>query len=93
MDSPTEAYEHAEHAEHAAHSGNKFVAMVAMTIAVLAASVASLEAIESGSAISAKSEAVLFQNQATDQWGFFHGTSLKKNMYDIATVQDPAHAE
>jgi hypothetical protein len=96
MDSPTEAFEHAEHAEHAAHSGNTFVANVAMTIAalaVLAVTVASLETIESGSAISAKSEAVLFQNQATDQWGFFQGKSLKKNMYDIATVHDPAHAE
>ena len=94
MDSPTEAFEHVEHAEHAAHSGSKFAASVAMTIAilaVLAATVASLETIESGSAIAAKSEAVLFQNQATDQWGFFQGESLKKNMYDIATVQDPAH--
>ena len=96
MNSPVEAFEHVEHAEHAAHSGSKFVARVAMTIAVLAvlaATVASLETIESGSAISAKSEAVLFQNQATDQWGFFQGKSLKKNMYDIATVQDPAHAD
>lgn len=95
MDSPTEAFEHVEHAEHAAHAGNRFAASVAMTIAVLAvlaATVASLETIESGLAISAKSEAVLFQNQATDQWGFFQGKSLKKNMYDIATVQDPAHA-
>ncbi len=96
MTAGTEAFEHAEHAEHAAHSGSKFVASVAMTIAVLAviaATVASLETVESGLAISAKSEAVLFQNQATDQWGFFQGKSLKKNMYDIAAVQDPTHAE
>lgn len=95
MDSPTEAFEHAEHAEHAAHSGSRFATSVAITIAVLAvlaATVASLETIESGSAISAKSEAVLFQNRATDQWGFFQGKSLKKNMYDMAAVQDAVHA-
>ena len=96
MESPTEAFEHAEHAEHAAHSGSKFVASVAMTIAILAvfaATVASLETVESGLSISAKSEAVLFQNRASDQWGFFQGKSLKKNMYDIAAVQDPTRSE
>jgi hypothetical protein len=69
------------------------VAVTIAVLAVLAAAIASLETIEAGSAISAKSEAVLFQNKATDQWGFFQSKSLKKNMYDIAAAQDPAHAD
>lgn len=93
---PTESYEHTEHAMHAGHEvagGNTFIGTVAMSIAVLAvvaATVGSLETLESGSAISAKNEAVLFQNKATDSWNFFQAKSLKKNMYDIAaaTVAD-----
>ena len=86
-DAPTEAYEHTEHAQHAAHSTDRFVPRVAMTIAilaVLAASVGSLETIESGAAAGAKTESVLFQNKATDNWNFFEAKSLKKNMYEIA---------
>jgi hypothetical protein len=93
-DNPTEHFEHAEHAAHARHEsehGNDFVGLVTMTIAILAvaaATVGSLETIESGSAISAKNEAVLYQNKATDQWNFFQAKSLKKNMYDIAAAAD-----
>ena len=89
---PTEDYEHTEHAMHAGHEaagGNTFIGTVAMSIAVLAvvaATVGSLETLESGSAISAKNEAVLFQNKATDSWNFFQAKSLKKNMYDIAAA-------
>lgn len=89
---PTEPFEHAEHAEHAAHEvkhGNNFIGQVTMTIAilaVLAATVGSLETLESGKAISAKNEAVLFQNKATDQWAFYQAKSLKKNMYEIAAA-------
>lgn len=91
-DLPTEHFEHAEHAKHAAHEvahGNDFIGLVTMTIAILAvcaATVGSLETIESGKAISAKNEAVLFQNKASDQWAFFQAKSLKKNMYDIAAA-------
>ncbi len=93
-DIPTEHFDHAEHAAHANHEaqhGNDFIGMVTMTIAILAvaaATVGSLETIESGGAISAKNEAVLFQNKATDQWNFFQAKSLKKNMYDIAAAVD-----
>jgi len=91
---PTEHFEHAEHAAHAHHEaqhGNDFIGLVTMTIAILAvgaATVGSLETIESGSAISAKNEAVLYQNKATDQWNFFQAKSLKKNMYEIAAATD-----
>lgn len=91
-ESPTETNEHLEHALHAGHEaseGNKFVGTVAMTIAVLAvvaATVGSLETLESGNAISAKNDAVLLQNKATDSWNFYQSKSLKKNMYDIAAV-------
>ncbi|MDQ0393649.1 DUF4337 family protein [Labrys monachus] len=95
-DAPTEAYEHTEHAEHAAHSTDKFVPLVAMTIAilaVLAAGVGSLETIESGASTAAKTESVLFQNKATDNWNFFEAKSLKKNMYDIAAAQGGPKSE
>ena len=91
----TEAFEHTEHAQHAAHSGNSFLSRVAVSIAilaVLAASAGSLETIESGAATAARSEAVLFQNKATDNWNFFEAKSLKKNMYDIAAAQGGALA-
>ena len=89
---PTEDYEHTEHAMHAGHEaagGNTFIGTVAMSIAVLAvvaATIGSLETLESGNAISAKNEAVLFQNKATDSWNFFQAKSLKKNMYEIAAA-------
>lgn len=89
-ESPTEDFEHTEHAMHASHEaggGNSFIGTVAMTIAVLAvvaATVGSLETLESGNAISAKNDAVLLQNKATDSWNFYQAKSLKKNMYDIA---------
>lgn len=86
----TEAYEHTEHAQHAAHSGSSFLSRVAVSIAilaVLAASAGSLETIESGAATASRSEAVLFQNKATDNWNFFQAKSVKKNMYDIAAAQ------
>jgi Domain of unknown function (DUF4337) len=89
---PTEDYEHTEHAMHAKHEaegGNRFISTVAMSIAVLAvvaATVGSLETLEDGDAISAKNEAVLFQNKATDSWNFYEAKSMKKNMYDIAAA-------
>ena len=95
-DPALEAHEHAEHAEHAAHENNPFISQVSITIAVLAVVAAvtgSLEAIESGSAIIAANEAVLHQDQATDQWNFFEAKSLKKNMYSIAADQGGAKAD
>jgi len=80
---PTEDYEHTEHAMHAKHEsegGNKFIGTVAMSIAVLAvvaATVGSLETLEDGDAISAKNEAVLLQNKATDSWNFYQAKSIK----------------
>ncbi|MGP8233375.1 MAG: DUF4337 family protein [Methylovirgula sp.] len=86
---PTEHFEQAEHAEHAAHSGNPFLALVAVTIAILAvvaAFIGSLETIETAATIDAKSQATLFQDKATDSWGFYQAKSLKKNLYDVAAV-------
>jgi hypothetical protein len=91
----SEAYEHTEHARHAAHSGSAFISVVAVTIAVLAvlaAGIGSLETIESGAATAVKTQAVLFQNKATDNWNFFEAKSLKKNMYDIAAKQGGPNA-
>jgi hypothetical protein len=82
-----EAHEHAEHAEEAAHENNPFISQVSITIALLAVVAAitgSLETIESGGAIIAANEAVLAQDQATDQWNFFEAKSLKKNLYTLA---------
>ena len=93
---PTEAFEHVEHAEHAAHSGNGFLVLVSITIAVLAvfaASVGSLESIETAGTINAKSEAVLFQDKATDTWNFYQAQSIKKKMFEIAAAAGGPHAD
>jgi hypothetical protein len=89
-DSPLEELEHHEHAEHAveaAESGDSLISQVTFTIAVLAvvaAISASLETTESDAALTAKNDAVLAQDQATDQWGFANSKSLRKNIYAIA---------
>jgi hypothetical protein len=89
-DSPLEELENHEHVEHAAHgaeTGDGLISQVTFTIAVLAvvaAISASLETTESDAAISAKNDAVLAQDQATDQWGFANSKALRKNIYAIA---------
>jgi hypothetical protein len=89
-DSPLEELEHHEHAEHAreaAESGDSLISQVTFTIAVLAvvaAIAASLETTESDAALTAKNDAVLAQDQATDQWGFANSKALRKNIYAIA---------
>jgi hypothetical protein len=89
-DSPLEElenHEHAEHATHAAETGDSLISQVTFTIAVLAvvaAIAASLETTESDAAIGAKNDAVLAQDQATDQWGFANSKALRKNIYAIA---------
>ncbi|HVB89590.1 MAG TPA: DUF4337 domain-containing protein [Beijerinckiaceae bacterium] len=87
--SPTENFEHAEHARHAAHIGDSFLSSVSVTIAVLAvltAAVSSLETTETAEMISAKNDAVFFQNKETDQWNFYQAKRLKKAMYAIAAA-------
>ncbi len=94
-DATTEQMEHREHAEHAAHSGDPLLMKVSVTIAILAvvaATIGSLETVESGTALSKKSESVLLQNRATDQWSYFQAQSIKKNMYDIAKAANPERA-
>jgi hypothetical protein len=79
--------EHREHAEHAAHDRDPFIAQVSITVAflaVLSAVTGSLETVEGGKAITASSEAVLFQDQATDAWNEYQADSLKKHIYGIA---------
>lgn len=86
---PHEHVEHAEHAEHAAHMGDGFLVKVSATIAglaVIAAIISSLETMETSGVITAKNDAVLKQNQASDQWGYYQAKSLKQNMYDIAAA-------
>ena len=97
-DSPLEELEHREHIEHAeeaAHANSPLVSQVTMTIAVLAVAAAisaSLETSESDAAISAKNDAVLAQDRATDQWGFANSKSLRKKVFEIAGDQAPAKA-
>jgi hypothetical protein len=95
-DPALEAHEHAEHAEHAAHENDPFVTRVAITVAVLAvlaAAASSLETVEGGLAITASSEAVLKQDQATDAWGEYEADSIKKNLYGMGAQQGGDHAE
>jgi hypothetical protein len=94
-EAPTETFEQTEHAEHATHSGSNFISMVALSIAVLAvlsAGIGSLESIEGAAALAAKTNSVLYQNKATDNWNFFQAKSLKKNMYSIAAAQGGSKA-
>ena len=89
-DSPLEElehHEHAEHAHHAAESGDKLILQVTFTIAVLAVAAAisaSLETTESDAAIVAKNDAVLAQDQATDEWGLANSKSVRKKVYEVA---------
>lgn len=86
---PHEHVEHAEHAEHAAHAGDGFLIKVSGTIAalaVVAAVISSLEAVETSGVITSKNDAVLKQNEASDQWSYYQAKSLKQNMYEIAAV-------
>ena len=88
-DPALEAHEHAEHAEHAAHERDPFISRVSITVAVLAvmaAAAGSLETVEGGRAITESSEAVLAQDKATDSWNEYQADSLKRHMYDIASV-------
>ena len=95
-DPALEAHEHAEHAEHAAHERDPFIAKVSITVAVLAvmaAAAGSLETVEGGRAITESSEAVLAQDKATDSWNEYQADSLKRHMYEIASVAGSAKAE
>jgi hypothetical protein len=90
-----EAHEHLEHAEHAAHANDPFISRVSITIAllaVLAAAAASLETFEASSAIIAANEAVLSQDQATDQWGLYEAKSIKRNLFEMAAAAGGAKA-
>jgi len=95
-DPALDAHEHAEHAEHAAHERNPFVSRVSITVAVLAvmaAAAGSLETVEGGRAITESSEAVLAQDKATDSWNEYQADSLKRHMYEIASIAGSAKAE
>jgi len=90
-----EAHEHAEHAEHAAHEKDSLLSQVTLTIAIMAVVAAiggSLEETEGDKSIVAKNEAVLKQDQATDQWDEFEAKSVKKNLYSIAAAQGGPNA-
>ncbi len=99
-DSPLEELEARESAERAAEAKkDSFNSQVTMTIAVMAvvaAIAASLETSEGDKTIVAKNDAVLQQNQATDQWNEYEAKSVKKNIYQIAVDQGgpkaPAYA-
>src|SRR5437762_2200600 len=94
-ETPDEPVEHFGHAHHAHESHDPFLKRVAITVvvlAVLAAFVGSLETLESGAALSAKNEAVLLQDKATDQWNFFQAKSIKKNLYEVAGALGPQGA-
>src|SRR6201992_1179396 len=95
QDPALEEHEHAEHAEPAAHARDPFISKVSITVAVLAvlaATAGSLETVEGGRAITESSEAVLAQDKATDAWNEYQADSLKRHMYEIASVAGGANA-
>jgi hypothetical protein len=97
-DSPLEELENREDTEHAAHAAedkDPLLQQVTFTIAVLAvaaAIAASLETSEGDAAIGAKNDAVLVQDQATDQWSFANSKSLRKKIFEIAGDSNAARA-
>jgi hypothetical protein len=97
-DSPLEELENREDTEHAAHAAedkDPLLQQVTFTIAVLAvaaAIAASLETSEGDAAIGAKNDAVLVQDQATDQWSFANSKSLRKKIFEIAGDSNAAKA-
>lgn len=97
-DSPLEELENREDTEHAAHAAedkDPLLQQVTFTIAVLAvaaAIAASLETSEGDAAIGAKNDAVLVQDQATDQWSFANSKSLRKKVFEIAADSNAAKA-
>ena len=95
-DPALEAREHTEHAEHAAHVRDPFISRVSITVAILAvmaATAGSLETVEASRAITQSSEAVLAQDKATDSWNEYQADSLKRHMYEIASVSGGPKAE
>jgi hypothetical protein len=93
-----EARESAERAEEAKKdSFNSQVTMTIAVMAVIAAIGASLETSEGDRTIVAKNDAVLQQNQATDQWNEYEAKSVKKNIFAVALDQGgpkaPAYAK
>jgi hypothetical protein len=95
-DPALEAHEHAEHAEHAAHARDPFISRVSITVAILAVMAAaggSLETVEGSRTITETSEAVLAQDKATDSWNEYQADSLKRHMYQIASLAGGAKAE
>ena len=87
IDQRIEDHEHAEHAEHHAHGKPqampgwlRYLSLSTAMIAVFAA-VASLESgSNSNEAILEKSEAMLNQSQASDQWAYFQAKGLKATL-------------
>jgi Domain of unknown function (DUF4337) len=95
-DPALDAHEHMEHAEHAAHERDPFISRVSITVAILAvmaAAAGSLETVEGGRAITQSSEAVLAQDKATDSWNEYQADSLKRHMYEIASVAGGSKAD
>jgi hypothetical protein len=90
-DSPLEEMEAREAAERAEEAQkDTFNTQVTLTIAVIAVVAAiggSLENSEGDKTIVAKNDAVLQQNQATDQWNEYEAKSVKKNIYAVAADQ------
>jgi hypothetical protein len=62
------------------------VSITIAILAVVAATIGSLETIETAATIGDKNAAVLIQDKATDNWGFYQAKSIKKNMYEIAAA-------
>ena len=95
-DSPLEELEARESAERAEDAKkdklNSKVTLTIAVMAVLAAIGASIETTEGDRTIVAKNDAVLQQNQATDQWNEYEAKSLKKNLYALAADEGGAKA-
>jgi hypothetical protein len=96
-DSPFEEIESREAAERAQEakkdSFNQRVTLTIALMAVISAVGGSLETSEGDRTIVLKNEAVLQQNQATDQWNEYEAKSVKKNIYALAADQGGPKAD
>src|ERR1041384_3207742 len=77
IDQRLEEHEHHEHHKAEPANWQRYLSLSTAMIAVLAA-VASLESgANSNEAILEKSEAMLYQSKASDQWAFFQAKGIK----------------
>lgn len=85
--SPLELKEQIEKASEFENGWSRYLALTTAIIAVLSALASLQSATFSDKALLMKNDAVLFQNQASDQWNYYQAKGVKKNIADSFAIQ------